>query len=85
MITIDIIKKGFKISLIDKPRLNIAKISLSLSNFTKAIIKPNIIINGKITLIKFGIKKKEKKIHLQNLFVTCSNMRKVLIFVKATQ
>ena len=48
------------ISLIDNPRLNIAIISLSLSNFIKAIIKPNIIINGKVTLIKFGIKKKDK-------------------------
>ena len=46
--------------MIDNPRLNIAIISLSLSNFIKAIIKPNIIINGKVTLIKFGIKKKDK-------------------------
>ena len=57
---IEIKKKGFKISLIDNPRLNIAIISLSLSNFIKAIIKPNIIINGKVTLIKFGIKKKDR-------------------------
>ena len=61
VIMIEIKKKGFMISFIDSPKLNMAMISLSLSSLIKAIIKPNIIINGKVTLIKFGIKKKDKK------------------------
>tara|TARA_B100001996_G_scaffold233896_1_gene180569 strand:- start:300 stop:509 length:210 start_codon:yes stop_codon:yes gene_type:complete len=51
---------GFLISSIDNPRLNMAIISLSLSNLIKAIIIPNITINGNITFIKLGIKNIDK-------------------------
>ena len=44
--------------------LQISRLFSYLNNlqidFINAIIKPNIIINGKVTLIKFGIKKKDR-------------------------
>ena len=44
------------ISLIEIPKLKIAIISLSLSYFINAIINPNIITNGIMIFIRFGIK-----------------------------
>ena len=51
---------GFFSSLIDNPRLYIAIISLSLSNFKNDKTSPNISINGNVTFNKLGISHKDK-------------------------
>ena len=61
-----------------KPKLNNATISLSLFNFIKHNKIPNIIINGIITVIKFGTKKidskKTLKISICIIFVKLSSL-----------
>ena len=60
MIIAILVNSGFNISFIDKPRLNIAISSLSLSSLINARRNPNIIMNGIKTFIIFGIKKTDK-------------------------
>ena len=61
-----------------KPKLNNEIISLSLFNFIKHNKIPNIIINGIITVIKFGTKKidskKTLKISICIIFVKLSSL-----------
>ena len=50
---------GLFISFNDNPKLKIAIISLSFSNFRKASTNPKAKINGKVTFIKFGTIRKD--------------------------
>ena len=52
--------KALIIAFVFTPNTYILIISLSLCNFIKDNIKPNIITIGNITVIKFGIKNKDR-------------------------
>ena len=56
IITAEKNNNGFIITAVSSPKVYIVIISLSLNNFIKVIDKPMIIINGRITVNKFGIK-----------------------------
>ena len=69
---------GLFISFNDNPKLKIAMISLSFSNFRKARTNPKAKINGKVTFIKLGIIRRDNcsisKVLICRLFITAYSL-----------
>ena len=70
--------KGLIISFNDSPKLNIAIISLSFSNFRKASTNPKAKIKGKVTFIKLGTIRRDNckisNVLICRLFITVNNL-----------